>query len=232
MPDKIIKLLKIIEDSLWSNEERDNIVVVQENDFIKNDLSIEDLKIGLQTLINKEIIENYDIRDRFRRAYPINYEEKIEYLKKDLPLSGQFTKEVLGSPLYFIVIKDRKKLIKFIKAEQKINISPNKQKVEFNSQIGVITYGIEQYKIHSDVKLALMRKLWEERKEIKINQNGEEEIVRKGEPWLKSFLARNIEKPLKETDQAIRDLNGIFRRRNFSSLKIKRANGVQLIVEI
>jgi len=39
MPDKIIKLLKIIEDSLWCNEERGNIVVVQEDDFIKNALS-------------------------------------------------------------------------------------------------------------------------------------------------------------------------------------------------
>jgi hypothetical protein len=232
MLNKMIKILKIIKDYLWCNEERDNIVVIPGDRLIENNLSIEDIKILLETLINKNILEEYSIEDRLYHDYPTSYEDKIKYMKDSFPFSGIYSKKILGTPLYFIKIKDRKKLMKFTKNEQGPNILQNKQKAEFNSQIGVITYGTEQYKIQSDVKLPLMRKLWEERKEIKINQDEKEEIIRKGEPWLKSSLARNIEKPLKETDQAIKDLNGIFRKRKFSSLKIKKSNGVQLVVEL
>jgi hypothetical protein len=231
MPDKMIKFLKIINDYLWYNEEGDNIVVIAEDNFIKNNLSIEDVKILLETLINKSIVEEYNIEDRFRRAYPTSYEDKIKYIENPVPLTARFSKEVLGTPLYFIVIKDRKKLMEFIKNEQRPNILQDKQEVEFDSQIGVITYGKEQYKIQSDVKLALMKKLWEERKEIKVDKNGKEKIIRKGMMWQKHSLAYHIEKNQKETYQAIDDLYEILKEKGFP-LKIKRANGAQLIVKI
>lgn len=230
MPDKMKKLLKIIEDSLWHNEERDNIVVVPENNFIKDDLSIEDVKIGLETLMNKKIIENYHIRDRIRRACPTSYEEKIECIEKNIPLSGILPKEVLGTALYFIEIKNKEKLIKYAEKKNESNILQEKREIEFDPLNGVITYGKEQYKIQSDIKLALMRKLWEERKEIKINQDGKEETVRKGMMWPKQSLVNNIGKNPGKTYQAINDINGIFREKNFP-LKIKRANGAQLIVK-
>jgi hypothetical protein len=154
MPEKIIKLLQMIKESLWYNEERDNIIVIPEDDFTKNQLSIEDVKIGLETLIRKAIIENYYIRDRIYHHYPTNYEDKIKYIEDDIPYSGIHSEAVLGTLLYFIEIKDREKLMKFIKDEQEPNMLQDKQKVEFDSQVGVIMCGEKQYKIQSDVVMA------------------------------------------------------------------------------
>ncbi len=231
MLEKMIKLLKMIKDLLWYNTGEDNIVVIPKDDFIKNDLSIEDVKIGLQTLIDKEIIKNCYIEDRIGHAYPTDYEEKKDYIKDSIPLSGIFSEEVLGTPLYFIEIRDKNKLIEFIQKIEKSNIPQGKRKIEFDSQNGIITCGKEQYKILSDIKLALMRKLWDEREEIKINQDGKEEMVHKGTRWSKESIARNIEKDPKLTYQAIKDLNGIFRRRDFP-LKITTAGGVLLVVKV
>lgn len=231
MPDKMIKLLKLIEDYLWYNEKGDNIVVIPEDDFIKNDLSIEDVTIGFQALTNKKIIEDCHIEDRIYHSYPTSYEEKIKYIELSLPLSGIVSEKVLGTPLYFIKIKDKKKLIEISKEIQKSDISQDKKEIKFDSLNGVITYGKEQYKIHSDIKLALMKKLWEEREEIQTELNGQEKIIKKGMLWPKQAIATNIEKDPDKTHQAIKDLNRIFIRRGFP-LKIIAANGVQLVVKI
>jgi len=231
MPEKMIKLLKIIEDYLWYNEKGDNIVVIPEDDFIKSGLSIEDVTIGLQALTNKKITEECHIEDRVYHAYPTSYEEKLQYIKFSAPLSGIFSEKVLGTPLYFIEIKDKKKLIELTKEIRKPDISQDKKEIKFDALNGVITYGKEQYKILSDVKQALMKKLWEERKEIQTEPNGQEKIIKEGMMWPKQSIAINIEKDPDKTHQAIKDLNRIFIKRGFP-LKIIMANGVQLVVKI
>lgn len=180
MPEKVLKVLKLLNDYLWYNEEKDNIVVIPEEEFIKNGLTIENVKIIFYKLFDESIIEDYQIRDRFYNACPVNYEEKKEYIKQNVPLSGIFSKDTLGTPLYFIEIKNKEKIIELLKEKEKISESQTDKKVSFDGLSGVLFCGQDQYKIQSELKLILMKKLWEERKEIKIDQNNKEKIIRKG----------------------------------------------------
>jgi len=233
LPSNMIKLLKMMEELLWYNEEKDNILVIKQEDFGKNGLSIEDAKLNVHFLLDKKILDYYEVKDRIEHNYPINYKEKISFIEDMTPLSGMFSDEILGTPLYFLVIKDKKKFYEFIK---KAELPPKEtiEKIKFDELNGVLSYGNNQYKIQSDLKLKLMRKLWEERKEVKIGENGKEKIIFKGTMWPEEALVRNLEieeNGKNEIIKAVKNLNIILKQKNFP-IKIIMANGIQLIVKV
>lgn len=109
-------------------------------------------------------------------------------------------------------------------------VQPKKKNLRFDSLNGAFHYGNEVYKVRSEKRLVLARKLWEEHKET---EKETKKMLKKGLPFPKDALLRNIEvvSTLKKLKEEIKALNRGFRSHRLPA-KITMKGGVQLIVEV
>ena len=104
-----------------------------------------------------------------------------------------------------------------------------KEKMDFDSQNGVLRYGEIKSSFHRGTKsnkprLQLFRKLWEERRNIK---NGK--IIKKGEAFPVKALAEQVEVSEQKIQSMIKGFKRMLREKGFPA-DIERKNGILLLV--
>lgn len=136
IPQKFLKLISLINENLFYSD--DDIVILEEEDVNKNEISETDIFRSIHFLKNKEVIDNHNIFYSFR-IFPIRtrYKDKLHMLNHQGLASG-FSNSI-HKVNYVIKINSRDKFFEFYnKSAGKNNINNNKKEISFDKDKSIL----------------------------------------------------------------------------------------------